>query len=95
MAKSNLRNLPLRDVLAQLEHRCRELIEHLQMDLTQSISEIHDLTRPVRRKSAYPAIRTVCNSFEKLRKSHEYARQIAERIEEGMAVIEEKLPQTR
>lgn len=93
MKNTRMSRLPLRDLLNHIEHRCRELIEHLQMDLTPMTNEVHKLTRPKRTRSAYPSIRTVCNTIERLNRSHEYAKQVTVQIEECIEAIEDRVTQ--
>jgi hypothetical protein len=86
-----IKELPLRDVLNSLEHRIRELMEHLNLDVSQSCDEMHQLTRPKRRKSVYPTIRNLSNGYEKYAHALRYADRMVEGIEEGLAVLESRL----
>lgn len=86
-----IRRMPLRDLVTQSEHKCRELIEHLQMDLTPAVGELHRISRPKRKKSAFPSIRSVCNVSEKVRRSFEYARQVEIQIHNFVDAIESRV----
>ena len=93
MSKSTIpiKELPLRDVLNSLEHRIRELMEHLNLDVQQSCDEMHQLTRPKRKRSSYPTIRNLSNGYEKYAHALRYADRMVEGIEEGLAVLEARL----
>jgi len=97
MSKTNMpiKEMPLRDVLNSLEHRIRELLEHLTLDVSQSCDEMHHLTRPKRRKSAYPTIRNLSNGYEKYAHTLRYADRMIEGIEEALAVLEGRLEEIR
>lgn len=86
-----IRRMPLRDLVMQTEHKCRELIEHLQMDLTPAVNELHRISRPKRKKSAFPSIRSLCNVSEKVRRSFDYARQVELQIAQFVQAMEEKV----
>jgi len=97
MSKTNIpiKEMPLRDVLNSLEHRIRELLEHLNLDVAQSCDELHQLTRPKRRKSAYPTIRNLSNGFEKYAHALRYADRMIEDIEEALSVLDARLEEIR
>jgi hypothetical protein len=88
---SKLDKLPLRDLLNIVERHCRELAEHLQMDLNPSVSELHELSRTKRKRSHYPAMRAVSNAYEKLAHSYRYAVSLTEKIEECVTAIEQRI----
>lgn len=86
-----LRRLPVRDLVNQADHKIRELLEHIQMDVTPTVAECHKLSRPIRRRSAYPSVRSLCNVYERLKKSHEYAQQLIRQIDGYVEIIDEKM----
>jgi uncharacterized protein (DUF2461 family) len=90
-----LSRLPLRDLLTQTEHRCRELAEHLQMDLAHAIRELRRLSRTKRKHSPYPTIRAVSNSYEQVRHTLLYAQKLVEGIEDCIAAIEQRATEVR
>lgn len=83
--------LPLRDLLTQIENKCRELTEHLKMDLGANVAELHKLTRPKRKSSPYPSIRAVCTKHERLLQAHKYAMDLREQIDEYVREIEQRI----
>lgn len=90
---SRLRKSPLRDVVNHVEHKSRDLVDHLRTDTVPIVGELHKLTRPKRKHSSYPTIRSVCIMQERLRRSHERSLQLTHEIEECVAAIEDRLAQ--
>ena len=88
---TRLSRLPLRDVIHEVDHRLREINEHLQMDLAPAVGDLHRLSRPKRKKSAYPAVRSVWNGVDKIRRSFEYAKKQHMEIEECVNAIQAKI----
>jgi hypothetical protein len=97
MSKTSIpiKEMPLRDVLNNLEHRIRELLEHLNLDVAQSCEEMHQLTRPKRRRSAYPTIRNLSNGYEKYAHALRYADRMVEGIDEALIVLDSRLEEIR
>ena len=97
MSKTNIpiKEMPLRDVLNNLEHRIRELLEHLHLDVAQACDEMHQLTRPRRRKSAYPTIRNLSNGYEKYAHALRYADRMVDGIDEALGVLDSRLEEIR
>ena len=60
------RRLPLRDLLTDGEKRSRDLAEHVGGTWMTGITDLRDLSRPVRRKSHYPTLVALQNSLQKL-----------------------------
>jgi len=60
------RRMTLRQQLTHVEKGSRSLIEHLQGSMQQTLADLRDLTRPIRRKSHYPTILAIANSLHSL-----------------------------
>jgi hypothetical protein len=86
-----LENMPLRDLLNQMEHRVREFQEHINLDLHQACEELHQMTRPKRRKSSFPTIRNISNGYERFAHALRYADKLMEGIEENAKHMASKL----
>jgi hypothetical protein len=82
------RRLPLRQLLTHAEKCSRDLIERLQGNLLPRVSDLRDLSRPVRRRSHYPTMLAFLNS---LKKFHESGTEIAE----GLDYLLEQLQEIR
>src|SRR3954462_1646852 len=61
-----VRRLTLRQLLTQAEKTNRDLAEMVHTELMGRISDFRDLSRPVRRRSHYPAMFAVQNALRKL-----------------------------
>jgi hypothetical protein len=60
------RRQTLRQQLTHSEKCSRDLIEHFQGTLLPCVSDIRDLSRPIRRRSHYPTMVAMLNSLKKL-----------------------------
>ena len=86
MVERSVRRMPLRQLLTHSEKCSRDLIEQLRAALGPSVSEFRELSRPVRRRSAYPTMATMRNALRKVQQAHEETTKLAaylvERLEE-------------
>ena len=87
---ASTKKLPLRDLITQIENKCRELNEHLKMDLGVNVNELHKATRPKRKKSPFPSIRSVCTTHERVLIAQKYAQQLCAEIDEYAKEIERR-----
>ena len=90
-----IKEMPLRDVLNNLEHRIRELLEHLNLDVSQSCEEMHQLTRPKRRKSATRRFAISRTGTRNYAHALRYADRMVEGIDEALAVLDSRLEEIR
>ena len=65
-----LRRLPLRQLLASSDRTARETADLVQTHLLPRLSDFRDLTRPVRRKSHYPAMTALQNGLRRMLEAH-------------------------
>jgi hypothetical protein len=65
------RRLPLRDLMTDAEKRTRDLVEQFTATWLARVSDLRDLSRPVRRKSHYPTFQALLNSLNKVITSHD------------------------
>ena len=66
MVDRPVRRMTLRQQLTHAEKCSRDLIEHIQGTLLSSISDIRELSRPIRKRSHYPTMLSVSNALNKL-----------------------------
>jgi hypothetical protein len=59
------RRLPLRDLMTDAEKRSRSVSEHLINTWVGSVTDLRDLSRPLRRKSHYPTLLALQNALQK------------------------------
>jgi hypothetical protein len=83
------RRLTLRQLLTHVEKCSRDLIEHCQATLLTDISDLRDLSRPVRRRSHYPTMLAVQNSVKKLAEANEEAKVLVDYLQEQLQEIRE------
>jgi hypothetical protein len=60
------RRLPLRDLMTDAEKRSRDVAEHLNTTWMIRVTDLRDLSRPVRRKSHYPTLLALQNALQRL-----------------------------
>jgi hypothetical protein len=83
------RRMTLRQQLTHAEKCSRDIIEHLQGSLLPSISDVRDLSRPVRRRSHYPTMVSLSNSVNKLQQAGTEVTQMLEYLQEQLQAIRE------
>lgn len=86
-----LKKLPVRQLITQVTQKTRELRDHVHDDVSRKAEDLVDLSRPFRKKSAFPTVRTLRNAFLRLQDAQERARQISLQIDEYFAAIEDRL----
>ena len=59
------RRLPLRDLITETEKRARDAAEHIGTTWLTRITDLRDLSRPVRRKSNYPTLLALQNALQR------------------------------
>ena len=84
-------SLPLRDLLQQLEKGVRELHEHISLDAVRAGEELHDLTRPKRKRSSYPSLHNVSNAYEKWAFALRYGDKMLGNFEDGLQALDARL----
>jgi hypothetical protein len=70
------RRLPLRDLMTDAEKRSRDIAEHFTASWLLRVTDLRDLSRPVRRKSHYPTFHALLNSLNKVVTVHEETEQM-------------------
>ncbi len=60
------RRLPLRDLMTDAEKRSRDVAEHMNTTWLNGVSDLRDLSRPLRRKSHYPTLVALQNALNKV-----------------------------
>jgi C4-dicarboxylate-specific signal transduction histidine kinase len=59
------RRLPLRDLMTDAEKRSRDVAEHISSTWLSRATDLRDLSRPLRRKSHYPALLALQNALQR------------------------------
>jgi hypothetical protein len=60
------RRLPLRDMMTDAEKRSRSVAEHISSTWINGVTDLRDLSRPLRRKSHYPTLLALQNALQKV-----------------------------
>jgi hypothetical protein len=89
MVDRPVRRMTLRQQLTHAEKCSRDLIEHIQGGLLSSVSDVRELSRPVRRRSHYPTMLSVSNALNKLQAAGEEATKRLEYLQEQLQEIRE------
>ena len=83
------RRMTLRQQLTHAEKCSRDLVEHVQGTLLPSVADIRDLSRPVRRRSHYPAMVAILNSLKKVQQTSAQTVDLLEHLQEQLQDIRE------
>lgn len=83
------RRMPLRQLLTHSEKCARDLMEHLKVTLSTRLTEYRDLTRPTRRRSAFPTMLAMKNGLKKLNEAADEVLKVADYLEERLEEIRE------
>ena len=84
-----VRRMTLRQQLTHAEKCSRDVIEHINGNLLPSVSDVRDLSRPVRRRSHYPTLVSLSNALNKLRQAGVEITQILEYLHGQLQEIRE------
>lgn len=83
------RRLTLRQQLTHVEKLSRDILEYVHGTLMPIVSDVRDLSRPIRRKSHYPTLVAVSNSLNKLQTSGHDLAEVMEYLQEQLHEIRE------
>src|SRR5580698_2101179 len=86
--EKTLRRLPLRDLMTDSEKRSRDLAEHLTNTWLARVTDLRDLSRPLRRKSHYPTLMALQNALQRVV-------QLTGETDELLAYLERQLNEIR
>ena len=80
------RRMTLRQQLDHAEKCSRDLIEHFQGTLLPCVTDMRDLSRPIRRRSHYPAMVALLNAMNRL---HECGHESVESLDYLLEQLQE------
>lgn len=81
------RRLPLRDLLTDAQKRSRDVADNVQSTLLVKVSDLRELSRPVRRKSHYPTLLALQNCLQKVLEVAAEADDLIEYLERQLTEI--------
>jgi len=64
--EKSFRRLPLRDLMTDAEKRTRDLVEYFNTTWLAQANELRDFSRPTRKKSHFPTLKSLKNSLDRL-----------------------------
>jgi hypothetical protein len=86
-AERTYRRLPLRDLLTDAEKRSRDLAEHFHVTWLARAVDLHDLSRPLRRRSHYPTLLALLNALQKLLQTSDETEVLVEHLNRELEEI--------
>jgi len=84
-----VKRMTLRQLLTHAEKCCRDLIEHVQTNVLNRVSDFRHLSRPARRRSHYPTLLAMQNALKKLVETNAEAQALADYVAEHLQAIRE------
>ena len=86
-AERTYRRLPLRDLLTDAEKRARDLAEHFHVTWLARAVDLHDLSRPLRRRSHYPTLLALLNALQKVLQTSDETEVLVEHLNRELEEI--------
>src|ERR1700756_1507899 len=83
------RRMTLRQQLTHAEKCSRDLIEHFQATILPHLTDLRDLSRPIRRRSHYPAMVALVNSLKRMQQAGTDTLEMLEYLHEQLQEIQE------
>jgi hypothetical protein len=87
--------MTLRQQMTHVEKLTRDMIEHVNSSLIANISDLRDLSRPVRKKSHYPTLVAVSNSLNKLTQTSAETSEFLDYLQEQLHEIRDHAQRER
>ncbi len=89
LTEKSFRRLPLRELLTDAEKRTRDLAEHVHVTWLARVSDMRELSRPVRRRSHFPTLLALLNALQKLEETHEETLRMMDYLSQELDEIRE------
>jgi hypothetical protein len=83
------RRLPLRDLLTDAEKRARDLGENMANNWILRLNDLKELSRPIRKRSHYPTMLALLNSFQKAEQIHQETEKLFDYLRQELESIRE------
>jgi hypothetical protein len=83
------RRLTLRDLLTDAEKRARDLAENMANNWIVRLNDLKELSRPVRKRSHYPTMMALLNSFQKAEQTHQETEKLFDYLRQELEAIRE------
>ena len=89
LTEKSFRRLPLRELLTDAEKRTRDLAEHMHVTWLARVSDLRELSRPVRRRSHFPTLLALLNALQKLEETHDETLRLMDYLSQELDEIRE------
>jgi hypothetical protein len=86
----SFRRMTLRQLLTLAEKCSRDLQEQLKGTLAPRVAEFRDLSRPVRRRSHYPTLKSMRNALTRLQDAEKEVTAMVEYLLEQLKLIQDQ-----
>jgi len=86
----SFRRMTLRQLLTLSEKCSRDLQEQLKGTLAPRVAEFRDLSRPVRRRSHYPTLKSMRNALTRLQDAEKEVTAMVEYLLEQLKLIQDQ-----
>jgi hypothetical protein len=89
LTEKSFRRLPLRELLTDAEKRTRDLAEHVHVTWLARVSDMRELSRPVRKRSHFPTLLALLNALQKLEETHDETLRMMDYLSQELDEIRE------
>jgi hypothetical protein len=89
LTEKSFRRLPLRELLTDAEKRTRDLAEHVHVTWLARVSDMRELSRPIRKRSHFPTLLALLNALQKLEETHEETLRLMDYLSQELDEIRE------
>jgi hypothetical protein len=90
-----IRRLPLRDLITDAEKRTRDLIDRFTSALREYVEDLRDLSRPSRKKSAFPTLVALHNSLNRFLEADRETSVLFDTLSQELEIIREHAERER
>jgi hypothetical protein len=90
-----INRMTLRQLMTHAEKLARDVNDYVTSDLLTKLSDLHELSRPVRRKSQYPTISTLRNSVQHVDESLQGLIKLMTTVQEHLEAISQQAQRGR
>jgi uncharacterized protein YydD (DUF2326 family) len=87
LTEKSFRRLPLRDLLTDSEKRARDLAEHMNTTWIVRITDLRELSRPLRKRSHFPTLLALLNAYQKANETHQETEKLLDYLTQELEEI--------
>lgn len=90
-----IHRMTLRQLMTHAEKLTRDVTEYVTVEVMSKLSDLHELSRPVRRKSQYPTVSALHNSVDHVDEALEGLLKLMTKTQEHYQAIREQAQRSR